>query len=208
MHTAKKLSHFISLALHPLLMPTYGLWLIFQFIEAYYILLLPKITQYIIIGVVFMNTALLPSIFILTLYRTGRISNLQISNKEERWLPLLITAILYTTSYYVLKNLGLNPLLLLLLSGAIMAIIISFFINLWYKLSLHMVGIGGILGTLYALGKSNFSDISWLIISLILLSGIVGSARYHLKQHTLPQLILGFLVGTLISGGLALFVLS
>ena len=68
-------------------------------------------------------------------------------------------------------------------------------INVWWKISTHTAAIGGVAGGLvvYSIAFS-FNPIWWLAF-VILLAGMVGTARMILRQHTLAQVVAGFLVG-------------
>ena len=65
---------------------------------------------------------------------------------------------------------------------------ISLVITLWYKISIHVVGIAGPATFLYLINYIGSS------IMFYILSVIVSYSRYRLKRHTLPQIILGYTV--------------
>ena len=68
-------------------------------------------------------------------------------------------------------------------------------INIWWKISTHAAGAGGIIGALVAYSVIfMFNPVNWLCV-LILLAGAVGSSRMWLRQHTLSQVVVGTLVG-------------
>ena len=85
------------------------------------------------------------------------------------------------------------------------------FTNLFKKISLHSVGMAGwLMLTILMLGYFEFDSFTlslggeayeiglsyWLYI-VLLLSGIVGSARLALKVHDLDEVSYGFLIGLL-----------
>ncbi len=94
--------------------------------------------------------------------------------------------------------------------GATIGLFTCFFINLFFKISLHATGIGGFVGmvlitmwqysfgtismTLPLLGASQVSINLVLLIS-ILLAGLVGTARLWLKAHQPKELYAGFALG-------------
>jgi len=188
-------SRVISFLLHPLLMPTYGLLILFTQVQTYFIFSLPEQSRMFIVGMVFINTFVIPGLFLLYLYRKGRISDIQVSKREERFLPLVLTTILFMSTYYLLKNIGLNRIILMMMIAAISAIIVAFIINIWWKISMHMVGLGGLTGVFYALSYIFQTDLSTIISLLLLLAGITGYSRMLLKQHTLGQIMAGFAMG-------------
>jgi membrane-associated phospholipid phosphatase len=81
------------------------------------------------------------------------------------------------------------------LVGALGIQIACAFINLWWKISTHCAGTGGAIGALVAYSiVFGFNPTGWLCL-LILISGLVGSSRMLLRQHTLMQVVAGTIVG-------------
>jgi hypothetical protein len=76
------------------------------------------------------------------------------------------------------------------------AAIITFF----WKISVHSLGIGGIVGILLIISSMvPESPVNYLLLAAILISGIVLSARLKLQAHTQAQVYVGFLLGLFIS---------
>ena len=77
---------------------------------------------------------------------------------------------------------------------------ISTIITYFWKISVHAIGISGIIGVLtrIAFSVQSIELLIFLMIGLIL-SGFVMSARLSLNAHTPKQIYMGFLVGFLIS---------
>ena len=72
-------------------------------------------------------------------------------------------------------------------------------INLFVKISTHTAAIGGVTGSLLAFSVIfSFNPVWWLCITL-LLAGMVGTSRMILRQHSLHQVVLGYLAGVLCS---------
>ena len=63
------------------------------------------------------------------------------------------------------------------------------------KLSAHLTGIGGLVGTLVMLSIKLHTDFLALICVLIVLSGIIGMSRIKLEAHNENEVYLGFLLG-------------
>jgi membrane-associated phospholipid phosphatase len=79
--------------------------------------------------------------------------------------------------------------------AALVAQVICTLINLKWKISIHMVGMGGLTGVDFALSNLFFFNPLLPGCILILLSGLVGSSRMVLRQHSLLQVVVGFAVG-------------
>ncbi len=191
---AKVISHL----LHPLLMPTYGLAILFTQVNAYFIFGVPEQSRWFILGLVFVNTYLIPGLFLLYLYQKGKISDLEVTKREERFLPLVLTTLLFMSTYYLLKSIGLNRIILIMMASGIVAIILAFIINLKWKISMHLVGLGGLSGVFYALAFLFQLNLNATLIALFLAAGITASARMYLKQHSLAQTLVGYALGFLV----------
>ncbi len=92
-----------------------------------------------------------------------------------------------------------------LILGAAFSVALAFVINLKWKVSIHMLGMGGIVGTIFGLMLRYQVDAIQLVMSLVILSGIVGYSRLRLNAHTPLQVYVGFVLGTLILTGSVIF---
>jgi hypothetical protein len=77
-------------------------------------------------------------------------------------------------------------------------------INFWWKISIHAVGAGALLATIYALSMKMYTPLTWYLVTVILASGLVLSSRLRLNSHNPAQVWLGFLTGFI---GISLFIL-
>ena len=188
-----KLTQFISILLHPMFMPILALHLT--------LLVLPSIAftlsqnLLLIYGILIFSTMVLPLISIFWLMQKGKVSSLEMSNHKERSLPLFKTVIWMSFGYYLLQNLLFyTPILKAELLGAILIILLAAIISKFWKISLHLLGIGGVVGVFIAL-QIIHGDFLYLLLLFILLSGLLGVARIKQKAHNYAQVYAGFLVG-------------
>ncbi len=190
-----KIAKILSLVFFPLLIPTYTLLIIFN-MNVYFSMIIPQLAKLQILGMVFLITFIFPLFMMILFQRIGIIKSLYMKTKEERTLPYLMTIIFYYLAYYLLKQLQISPIFYYFILGATFLIIITLIINFFWKISIHMIGIGGMLGTLIGLSFLWMIDIPFLIILLVLCSGITGYARLKLNAHNPAQIYSGFLLGT------------
>lgn len=190
-----KIAKILSLVFFPLLIPTYTLLIIFN-INVYFSMIIPQLAKLQILGMVFLITFIFPLFMMILFQRIGIIKSLYMKTKEERTLPYLMTIIFYYLASYLLKQLQISPIFYYFILGATFLIIITLIINFFWKISIHMIGIGGMLGTLMGLSFLWMIDIPFLIILLVLCSGVTGFARLKLNAHNPAQIYSGFLLGT------------
>lgn len=186
----------ISYIFHPVFMPLFGCWLIFQEdTEVTYVFSDERRQQGILmlLGVL----ALAPIICVLVLYLFRSITDLEMSRPEERLVPLVTTLIFYVLVYYLLEQArnALHPVILSSLSGAMVTIAIGTLLTWWYKVSLHAAGIWGVVGMLLALSEVVFYDNAGVVAAVMVGAGLVGTSRVIVGTHTVPQVMAGAILG-------------
>ena len=83
--------------------------------------------------------------------------------------------------------------------ASLVVLVICIMVNLKWKLSEHMAGMGGIIGGLVSFsGLFIFKPVWWLCL-FILISGVLGFARVILRHHTLGEVLAGVAVGLVCS---------
>ncbi|MBA2610716.1 MAG: hypothetical protein H0U95_02005 [Bacteroidetes bacterium] len=199
----KNFALIISVILHPLLMATYMCLLLFFGVHnTVYDYLTPFDTKWRISIIVFMFSFVFPVLNIYILVKLKRIPNLTLSNQKDRTFPLFITALFYFGLFYLLMDINIwNSVKLFIIGGAV-SILITTLINLKYKISAHMVGLGGVLGILISISYLIKFDMTPYYITTIILAGLVGFARLLLDEHKPAQLYLGFFLGLIVQSGL------
>lgn len=153
-----------------------------------------------ILGMIAITTFFFPVLFILIMKRRGMIKSLHMESREERLYPFVITAIFYFLTYQMIRQLQISDVYKLFMLGSAILIIISLTVNFVMKISIHMVGIGGLMGTLIGLSLHINLDLISSIIIAILIAGIVGFSRLKLAAHKPIQVYTGFLTGALVMG--------
>lgn len=202
-----KFANLISYVFHPLLMATYGCIIVFFGLSnSIYFIFTPLRVKMVITLTVLAFTFLLPVLNLLILYKMNYISSLKIDNGKERTFPLLITAFCYFGLFYLVYDFNIWPAIKLFILGGGICIFFATIINLWWKISAHMIGIGGMFGTLLALSLFLQMPIFMALSACILIAGCIGFARLYLKAHNPAQVYTGFAFGSIIQ--LSLFLLA
>ncbi len=201
---SEKIAKILNYLFHPILMPTYGSILLLNI--NHLLFQLPYKAKLLIILIIFFLTFILPLITIYFMKVNGILKSLIMLQKEDRYLPYLVIIIFYYLTYKILFRI---PLLLPILNnfiiGATFIVVLAMLINFKWKISSHMLGIGGLTGTFIGLMFKLQLDIRFLIVILILLSGTIGFARLKSQAHTPAQVYTGFALGAIIMGFLFSF---
>ncbi|PCJ28127.1 MAG: hypothetical protein COA97_02295 [Flavobacteriales bacterium] len=186
----------ISSLFHPLLMPVIGLLIIFN-TDSYINYIMPFEKKMAIIFLVALTTFIIPSFISLILLIKKVIDSLEMKTQKERIIPYALTVVFYVLTLYMLKNAQIPPIIYNFIIGATLSVILAFIINLKWKISAHMIGVGGLVGALICISMILEIYITPYIIFALLMAGLVGSCRLVLKAHTQSQIYIGFVVGVI-----------
>ena len=182
----------LSTLFHPLLMVTYGITFALM---GTFLALYPLRMKLLIWGSAFLSTAVLPGLFIFLLTRTGAASDLELTKRKERALPYLIVISSVALCLYFLYRMMMPFWLIAILMGICVALLIALCINFFWKISAHMIGIGGLLGGLMGVARIHLINPYLLFIAVLLIAGLLGTSRIFLKRHTPLQVYAGFSLG-------------
>lgn len=185
-----KFHKIISIVFQPLLMPTFGMMLLMS-LSVFSIL--PSSWRWIAIAGTFIFTAILPAIPIFLMYRRGEVTDVFISKRQERTMPYLFSFLSYFFWAFFLWKTMQFPLFIVAMGVAAgLAIFIIVFINLKWKISAHMAGMGGLSGAVFGISYRMAINPLWLFILLFTISGLVAISRIELRAHTPLQVLAGF----------------
>lgn len=202
----KLFSQIISWVCMPILMPIYSLLIVFYtetqedyIFNEHNLWNLPDEIKWSLIKLFFIFCVVAPGISFLLLRNRKLISNIEMDEKKERFVPIFIMGLYCFALFYLLysKTEGsIIPKLIYLfaLSGAAVSFI-NLFLNRFFKISLHATGSGILIGFLIAYYSHQQYFPFYLLPLCVVFSGIVMSARYYLKKHTLKELLIGWGIG-------------
>ncbi|MEO8587935.1 MAG: hypothetical protein ABI432_01070 [Flavobacteriales bacterium] len=187
-------ARWLSVLLHPLFMPVFTLWLAFR-VDPHLAFFIPDEARWIILGMVALMTIVFPLTSALLLLRAGLISSLLMPTRTERIAPYIMTMIYYAMTWYLLRRSPLHPAVHGLFLGALVALGVTTVVTFRWKISAHMVGIGGAIGALVGLSVLHSLPLLPPIAALIVLAGALASARLLSSDHSPAQVYAGVLLG-------------
>jgi membrane-associated phospholipid phosphatase len=191
---AEKVSaQIISYLFHPLFFPTIGLYLLLH--SGTYLDSMndeAKNFLYIIIG---FSTCFLPLLSLPIFIYRRLIKNIEMENRTERVLPLTFVVAFYFLGYYLLNRLPLPQIITTYIASVTAIAAITLLITVWWKISFHTIGAGGLLGALLALSLKLETSLQMYIVIVLLIAGLVSTARLMLNAHTPLQIFTGFVTG-------------
>jgi hypothetical protein len=181
----------ISYAFHPLFIPILGT--VSYFAVAPYSSLEQQSGN---VLPIFILTVIIPIIFFFILKNLKLVTSIFAPSVQERKYPIYISIGLYLMILYkVIPQNYINEVYYYFvgLLTATMAVLLLLFLK--FKASIHLLGMGSLLLFLVGLSVHFEINITIAIGVLTLLSGLVASSRLYLKAHTVPELIIGFIIG-------------
>lgn len=187
-------ARFLSSVLSPLFMPAYG---VFLTLWVSFLCSLAPGVRWTVVMVVLGITGILPVVAIAVLHNLKVIDDKRLINRVERRIPYLVGIVCCIAAAFYLNHVHSPLWFVMFQGGAALAVVLLAVINLWWKVSAHLAGIGGVLALLYQIHVQGLEafNLFWVICVAILLAGMLGTSRIILGRHTFAQVLAGFVVG-------------
>lgn len=191
------IANFFSFLLNPLFIPFYSIVLLFVYTN-FFNLYTGQVIRFLL--PVFTFTCLLPAMFIFILRKLSYIGSLSLESPKDRIFPFIIFIFADLSLVYFFYTAGLYLWFVgLILAPAIIALI-GLLINFFWKISVHTLGIGGLIGGVFSICFNvKATDPYLLFIVLFVLSGLLGVSRLYLRRSTPAQIYIGFVLGFVIA---------
>lgn len=147
-------------------------------------------------------TVLAPGFSLLLFKRQRRISSLELDIREERGFPIAVTiiycAMLGIFIWYQVPRELVPGVIFSLPWAGVLASSIAGLINRYEKISLHSMGAGMLFGFLVAYFSTQIVFNFDVLILVVLIGGLIMSARIYLEKHTLRECVSGYILGFLV----------
>ena len=147
---------------------------------------------------VILNTAFLPIFSVFLLWRLKLFTqSMNLRTAKERIIPYLLVMIFYFWMWHVFNNKEVPPETVHFFLGSFLAICGAWFCNIYFKISMHTVAMGGLIifATLFSL-HDNYASGLYLGIAF-LIAGIVCTSRFIVSDHTSFEIYSGLVIGML-----------
>lgn len=192
----RSIATIVSYLLHPVFMPIIMTWVIYMITPMSFVQYEGKLSLlFIQIG---MATIFFPLLVVGLLKGLGFISSIFMRTQKERIIPLIATMMCYWWISHVFKNLDAPLILQVLLRGAYWSIIALFICSIFFKISMHTMAAGGMLGMLIVLMIVTPVSMAVPFIAGLLIAGASGTARLLLGTHTQFEVWVGYILGILV----------
>ena len=189
----QKTARIVSWLFHPLVMPSIGI-LIIMFSNSY-LANLPLEAKRLLVLLVSIGTLFLPALMIPVFLARGLVSTVNVNERKERILPLIITSVFFVITFVLFLKIPVYRFIHAFILGSALVVITNLLITIYWKISAHMMGIGGITALILVLSVYLHVNMLLLLMLAFLVGGITGTARIVLKSHSPAEIYLGFAAG-------------
>ena len=186
----------ISAIFTPFSIPFLAFLILFLFS---YLRIMPIQYKLIVLGVVYCFTILMPTLTIFLFRKINGFSPEDLGERKRRFMPFLLTITSYVFCLVMMHRLNIPWYMTGIILAALIMMVICIVVNLKWKLSEHMAGVGAIVGGLVAFSALFGYNPVWWLCLFILIAGVLGTARIILQHHTLGEVLVGFAVGLICS---------
>ena len=176
----------------PFYLPVLGLIFLFTFS---YLSIFPTMYKLLMVLLFYLFSVLLPTYLIHVYSKYEGWTTKQLINRERRMVPYVISILCYFLGFYLLTLMNTPDFISVIFVVAIIIQVLCAAVNRWWKISIHSAGIGGVTGMVVACSFILSFDPTWWLCMLLLIAGLVGTARMVLRQHSLAQIVCGYLIG-------------
>lgn len=186
----------ISAIFMPFSIPFLAFLILFLFS---YLRIMPIQYKLIVLGVVYCFTILMPTLTIFLFRKINGFSPEDLGERKRRFMPFLLTITSYVFCLVMMHRLNVPWYMTGIILAALIMMVICIVVNLKWKLSEHMAGVGAIVGGLVSFSALFGYNPVWWLCLFILIAGVLGTARIILQHHTLGEVLVGFAVGLICS---------
>jgi hypothetical protein len=191
----KFIANVISYIFHPLFIPLYvGYFL--MFIHPTYFVGYGAQQKYWLLIRVSYTMVFFPIITVLLLKAIGFIDSVFLKTQKDRIIPYIACGIYFFWGYLVFRNQPNIPSILTAFTFAVfLSSSVALIANIYFKISMHAIGMGGVLGLFLVIMQSNSMLMTGPLSVALILTGMVCTARLLISNHSNKEIYMGLLVG-------------
>lgn len=203
----KTISSLVSWFFHPLFLLTYAMILL-MLIDPYLFGIQQFSDGIKFVLPVLISTVIIPAFAIMMMKQLGMVKSIELDDKMDRTGPFIVTGIFYL---WLFKNLYTNNTLPDLVTcftlGSTITLFVCFIINIITKISIHAAAVSGFAVMVSIMCLQYFDSgrtinigqvmlpLPLILFVVVILTGLVGTARLYLGAHSLAQVMSGYIVG-------------
>lgn len=194
----KGIASIVSYIFHPVFIPLYAI-IFLVFLHPGYFAGFALKAKFQTILITALNTIFYPFLCIGLLKGLGFINSVFLRTQKDRIIPYIACGIFFFWTYTVFKEQqSFDPILSSFMLGVFLASSAALIANIYFKVSMHAIGLGGWLGLFIIISNSNSMLMTWPLSIVIFITGLVCSARLLISDHTQKDIYSGLAIGIIV----------
>ena len=188
-------ANLISYIFHPLFIPLYVGYFLMFIHPTYFVGYGTQQKYWLLIRVAY-TMVFFPVITVLLLKAIGFIESVFLKTQKDRIIPYIACGIYFFWGYLVFRNQPSIPSTLTAFTFAVfLSSSVALIANIYFKISMHAIGMGGVLGLFVVIMRSNTMLMTGPLSLAFLITGMVCTARLLISNHSDKEIYMGLLVG-------------
>jgi hypothetical protein len=177
-------------------MPLYVVYYLVFIHQGYFAGYSEKAKTWILIRIA-LNMVFFPAVTVLLLKQVGFIESIFLKKQRDRIIPYMAAGIFFFWMYLVFRNQPDIPQILTSFTfGVFLASSVGLIANIYFKISMHAMGCGGMLGLMLVVLKTNALAPFTLPLSIaLIITGVVCTSRLIVSDHTQKDIYMGLFWG-------------
>lgn len=198
-------AHFFSVVFHPLFIPIYVVAFLVFFHPSYFSGFGTHEKNSLLFTTI-LNTVFFPLISVLLMKGLGFIQSVFLHTQKDRIAPYLTVMIFYFWAAWVFFKFEpqLSPVFPSFMTGIVITTVVALLSNIYFKISMHAMGVGGMLGIFLVIMQTNSMLMTWPLCIALLITGIVCTSRFLISDHNAKEIYWGLAAGLLCQFAIAL----
>ncbi|MEO6722433.1 MAG: hypothetical protein ABIN67_18840 [Ferruginibacter sp.] len=191
----RSLAHVFSYVFHPLFIPMYATWFLAFVHPDYFSGFSVQGKRRLLILIIF-NAVLFPAVTVLLLKGVKFIDSIFLRTQKDRIIPYIASMTFYFWTQWVLREQIYIPrILVAFMFGAFISSAAALIANIYFKVSMHAIGMGGLVGLFLVIMQQNTMLMTWPLSLVLLLAGIVCTSRMIVSDHRPKEIYTGLFIG-------------
>lgn len=188
----------MSYVFHPIFIPLYAV-LFLVYLHPSYFSGFADTNKFRTILIVIQNAVFYPLFCIVLLKGVGFIDSLYLRTQKDRIIPYIASGIFFFWTFLVFKQQNVYPRILpAFMLGVFLSSSAALIANINFKISMHAIGLGGLVGLFLVIAHSNSMLMTWPLAAVLLITGLVCTARLVLGSHDSKDIYAGLLMGVIL----------
>ena len=188
-------AQFFSYCFHPIFIPLYATWFLVFIHPSLFVGYSTAGKIWILVRVGY-TMVFFPLVTVMLLRALGFISSFYLETQRDRIIPYIASGIFFFWAYLVFRNQPEIPGVLTAFAfGVFLSSSAALLANIYCKISMHAMGVGGLTGLLLLLSLEDSMLMTMPLAAAVLITGVVCTSRLLVSNHKTVEIYLGLLVG-------------